>query len=60
MRLSRSGGLDDGKALLCPLVSMVSGLDVPDVCFKGIATTANAHFGEVSTGVLCFGEPYKD
>jgi hypothetical protein len=38
--------------MLRALVTLVCGLDVPDVRLEGIPTAANAHLGEVTNGIL--------
>lgn len=40
------------------LVTLVCGLDVPDVRLERVATAANAHLSEVANSVLCLGKAY--
>ena len=47
---------DGSDTVLSPLVTLVSGTDVPDVRLEGIAPGADAHFGEPGYCVLCFWE----
>lgn len=51
--------LDDGQSLLSSAFASVSCLDIPDVGLENVTTTANAHFGKVSHGVLCFHEAWR-
>jgi hypothetical protein len=57
--LSGCCGLNDGKALLCSLVSTVGGFDVPDVRFERIASASNTHLCEVTARVFSLGQAFE-
>lgn len=50
---------DGSDTMFCALITLVCGLDVPDVRLERIATAANAHFSEVANGVLRFCQTYN-
>lgn len=52
--LAADSRLDNSQALLRSLIASVSRLDVPHIRLKDVAATPDAHFGEVSEGILSF------
>lgn len=50
---------DSSDTMLCALVTLICGLDVPDVRLEWITTAANTHLGEVTNGILRLGQTFN-